>query len=115
LNTFRLLGLLALGASTLAAAPQSFAQSYVTQPGTYQQVDLYVGIAPPPPRAEFRPAPPGPPRFWYWQPGHWRWNGAAYFWQPGSWVHRPHRHAYWEQPHWVHRPGGWVFYDGRWR
>jgi hypothetical protein len=112
----RFLGLAALGASVLTSASPSFAQPYtVVQPGYYQPVDLYVGVAPPPLRPEFRPAPPGPPRFWYWQSGHWRWNGARYYWQPGVWVHRPHPRAFWVAPHWVHRPGGWFFVEGHWR
>nr|WP_321986008.1 hypothetical protein [uncultured Lichenicoccus sp.] len=34
-------------------------------------------------------APPPPPGYYAWRPGHWRWNGYRYVWITGHYVLRP--------------------------
>lgn len=72
-----------------------------------------VRIAPPPPQVEVVTASPGPS--WYWQKGHWRWNGASYYWVQGHWAQKPvNQIGVWIDPHWENRAGGWVFVEGHW-
>jgi hypothetical protein len=73
--------------------------------------DVYVRVAPPKVIVEN----PGPARpGYYWDPGHWRWNGARYVWVPGHYVAVPHERAHWVPGHWVERPRGWVWVEGHW-
>ena len=66
--------------------------------------DIYVRVAPPPPRYEAVPAlQPG----WVWVPGYWNWNGRRYVWVNGHRVR--HRRGH----HWV--PDRWHEDHGRWR
>ena len=76
---------------------------------------VVVRTAPPPPQVEAIPAAPGPHEVWFWQRGHWRWNGASYYWVPGHWVQRPSPGVVWVEPSWQNRNGGWVFIEGHWR
>ena len=70
--------------------------------------------APPEPRVEVRPAPPGPSVVW--MGGNWRWAPAEknFVWVPGKYVEPPRAQAAWVPGRWIHRPDGWVFEDGRW-
>ncbi len=73
-------------------------------------VDVFVKIAPPPPRVERVPAPR---RGYIWVPGYWDWRGHRHHWVSGVWVRE--RRGYHYQPHrWVERNGGWYFDRGRW-
>jgi hypothetical protein len=66
--------------------------------------DIYVRIAPPPPRQEVVPVVrPG----WVWVPGYWNWNGRRYVWVNGHRVRGRHG------SHWV--PDRWSEDHGRWR
>jgi hypothetical protein len=66
--------------------------------------EIYVRIAPPPPRHEVVPTVhPG----YVWVPGYWNWNGRSYVWVHGRSVRG--RHGY----HWV--PDYWAQDHGRWR
>jgi hypothetical protein len=74
----------------------------------------YVPAPPPAPIYEVQTAPPGPLELFFWQPGHWRWEGGRYIWHRGIWARRPHPAAVWMAPHWEQRPQGYVFIEGRW-
>ena len=66
--------------------------------------DIYVRVAPPPPRYEAVPVvQPG----WVWIPGYWNWNGRHYVWVSGHRVHARHGR------HWV--PDRWTEHRGHWR
>jgi hypothetical protein len=73
----------------------------------------YLGMAPPPPRAEIRGYAPGPG--YVWVGGYWGYRGNNYYWNPGSWVRPPHRNARWEEGRWEHSSHGYYWRDGRWR
>ena len=77
--------------------------------------EIVVPGAPPAAIIETRPPPPGPGPLWYWQPGHWRWDGGRYAWYHGIWVQRPARYREWVAPHWEPHPHGWIFVEGHWR
>ncbi len=68
--------------------------------------------APPAPRVEAIPPPPGPAVVW--EPGHNHWNGAAYVWIPGRYVTRIAGTTRWEHGHWANRGGAWVWVPGHW-
>jgi hypothetical protein len=71
---------------------------------------------PPPPRVEVIPAPPRPPEFVEWEPGHWHWDGREYRWIEGHYIERPHREAVYVPGHWDERPNGtWVWVGPHWR
>jgi hypothetical protein len=70
--------------------------------------------APPPPQADFMPAPPGPLTIWLWVPGCWEWRGH-WVWVGGCWAPRPHPHAVWVAGHWGPRGHGYVWVGGHWR
>jgi hypothetical protein len=73
-------------------------------------VDVFIGVAPPPPRIERIPAP----RHGYvWAPGHWEWNGRRHIWVGGYWIAERPGYAY-SAPVWVQRGGGWVLEPERW-
>jgi len=76
-------------------------------------VGIYVPVAPPPPRREYRPVAPGPRAVWV--PGYWRWTGHGHVWVGGVWRVPPRRYHEWVPGHWRHAPGGWVWIDGHWR
>ena len=66
--------------------------------------DIFVRVAPPPPRTEVVPTlRPG----WAWSPGYWNWNGRRYVWVHGHRIRGRHG------AHWV--PDRWADDHGRWR
>jgi hypothetical protein len=77
---------------------------------------VFVRVAPPPPRTErvvvVRPSPRH-----VWVGGYHRWNGRAYVWTPGRWVVPPRRAAVWVPARWTYVPArhGYVFVEGHWR
>ncbi len=73
---------------------------------------VLVPSAPPPPRREVVPRPPGPGMVW--QGGFWRWNGVRYVWVPGHFARAPRPGVRWIPGHWVRRPRGWVWVAGHW-
>lgn len=73
---------------------------------------VVVHTAPPPPRAEVKPAPPYPNAVWI--PGHWKWKRGRYVWVPGHWA-KPRRGYVWVPGHWEKRPRGWVWVPGHWK
>src|SRR5438067_12103438 len=72
--------------------------------------DIFVRVAPPPPREEVVP----PPRHGFvWVPGHWEWNGRRHIWMNGTWLRERRGYRY-REPAWVEREGRWSMERGRW-
>jgi len=67
-----MLGVLGLSSCTETVVYKEPAPTVVVERGPYPA---------PPPRVEYRPAPPAHPVVWV--RGHWRWNGYRYVWIPG--------------------------------
>ena len=85
--------LLGLGAGTAAAQP----------PVPYGPV--------PPPRYEMMP----PPRAGYfWEPGHWHWNGYRYVWIGGRWMGGPPRHGIYIPGHWRWNGYRYIWIPAHW-
>jgi hypothetical protein len=100
-----------LGGLTIAAGTGMFATTALAQ----LQAEVYVPMAPPPPRVEVVPVlPPERIEIEHWQPGYWRWNGHAHEWAEGHYVERPRRGAVWIPGRWEQHPQGWVFIQGHW-
>ena len=79
------------------------------------QAEVYVPMAPPPPRVEVIPTlPPDRVEVERWQPGYWRWNGHEHIWVQGHYVDRPRPRAEWMPGRWEQRPRGWVYVEGHW-
>jgi hypothetical protein len=75
------------------------------------EVDIVVGVAPPPLRYERVPAYER--RGYMWEQGYWRWNGRRHVWVAGNWQrHRPGYTYY--APRWEERDGRWAFSGRRW-
>jgi hypothetical protein len=75
------------------------------------RVDLYVDVAPPPPRVEVVPAPrPG----YVWVAGGWVWRGHHHVWTRGHWVAERRGYVY-EPAIWVSEGGRWRYRPGSWR
>jgi hypothetical protein len=74
-------------------------------------VGVYLNVAPPPPRAEFVPAPR---RGYVWVPGYWDVRGRHHVWRPGYWevARRGYNYA---PPVWVQRGDRWQLDRGGWR
>jgi len=72
--------------------------------------DIYVRVAPPPPRQEVVPTIRSG---WVWQPGYWNWNGHRYIWVRGHRV-RAHRGAHWVPYAWREDGGRWRMDRGHW-
>lgn len=71
---------------------------------------VYVEVAPPPPRFERVP----PPRHGFvWVPGHWEGNGRRHFWVQGTWLRERPGFRY-AEPAWVQQDGRWVMERGHW-
>jgi hypothetical protein len=86
------------------------AGSLVGTVATPAAADVYVRVAPPPPRAEVAPAVR---KGWEWAPGYWNWNGRRYVWVKGHRV-RAHRGAHWVPHRWVEHHGRWRMEHGHW-
>lgn len=66
---------------------------------------IVVDRAPPAPRVETQPAPPGTGAVWV--PGYWNWTGTQYDWVAGHWESGRSGYA------WV--PHRWEMVNGRWQ
>ncbi|WP_428669092.1 hypothetical protein [Reyranella sp.] len=88
----------------------------VTVPATARlQDEVYVPVAPPPPRTEAIPVLRAERvEVERWQPGYWHWNGYEHLWTEGRHVARPRQRAEWISGRWDERPRGWVFVEGHW-
>jgi hypothetical protein len=73
--------------------------------------EVYVRVAPPPPRSE--PVPEAR-RGRVWVAGHWDWKNRRHQWVPGVWIRERPGYAY-NQPKWVERNGRWQMQRGDWR
>ncbi len=72
--------------------------------------DVYIDVAPPPPRYEVVP----PPRHGYvWAPGHWVWRHRHHVWVRGRWIRARHGY-YWHPDRWEEHGGRWVYRSGGW-
>ncbi len=92
--------------AVIAAATASIA----TISTTAQARDVYVRVAPPPPRTVVVPAArPG----YVWAPGYWNWRGNRHVWANGHWV-RARRGYVYRQPTWVQDGDRWRFRQGAW-
>lgn len=94
---------LAAGAAAILAA------GLVAVPSV-AQAQVYVQVAPPPPRAE---RVPPPRRGMVWQPGHWEWRGNRHVWIGGQYLRARPGYAY-RAPEWRERDGRWEYNRGRW-
>jgi hypothetical protein len=79
-------------------------------PSADARVDVWLNVAPPPPRAEVVP----PPRHGYvWAPGYWAWRHRRHVWIGGHWEHL-HRGRHWVPDHWDNVAGRYHFIPGHW-
>ncbi len=97
-------GLIAAGA--MGASSATWAQL-----GINLQLNVpTIQVAPPPPQAEFVPAPrPG----FVWSRGYWSWQGGQHVWVPGHWIEE-HPGQHWIPEHWAQRGPNYVFVPGHW-
>jgi len=74
------------------------------------EVEVRVGVRPPPMRVEHVPSP----RAGYmWANGYWGWRGGAHVWIGGHW--EPERPGYrFIDARWLFVDGAWAFYPGYW-
>jgi WXXGXW repeat (2 copies) len=73
--------------------------------------DVYLNIAPPPPRSEVIP---GPRRGYVWVPGYWAARGHRHVWMAGHWEVARRGYNY-VPPVWVQRDNRWFLDRGGWR
>ncbi len=72
--------------------------------------EVYIDVAPPPPRHE---AVPHARHGYVWAPGYWRHDHGRYHWVAGHWV-RERRGMYWHPDRYEQVDGRWVYRPGRW-
>ena len=83
----------------------------IAVPSYARDVDVYLNVAPPPPRYE---VVPGPRYGHVWVPGYWDWRGHRHVWISGHWERVRHGHR-WHESRWVERDGRWYLERGGWR
>ncbi|MCZ2439049.1 MAG: hypothetical protein LC119_02595 [Burkholderiales bacterium] len=81
-------------------------------PGGYDDGPV-VEVAPPPPRYEVRPLPPGPG--YVWIGGYWTWQLGRHVWIGGRWAMPPSPGRAWVPGYWYRSGPGWRWRDGYWR
>ena len=81
----------------------------VTSPAL-ADVDVEIGVAPPPDREAVVPAPRA--GYVYERP-HYVWDGNAYVWSDGRYIEERKGHVY-VQPQIEHRGEHWLFHRGHW-
>ena len=65
----------------------------------------------PPPREEVVP----PPRSgYYWEPGHWHWNGYRYVWIGGRYIGGPPRPGQYIPGHWQWNGRRYIWLPAHW-
>jgi hypothetical protein len=77
---------------------------------------------PPPPPNPYGPVPPPrvevvpPPRHgYYWEPGHWHWDGYRYVWRQGRWVYGGPRYGEYVPGEWRWNGHRYVWVPAHWR
>ena len=74
------------------------------------EVEVRVGVRPPPMRVEHVP---GPRAGYAWAGGYWGWRGGAHVWIGGHWeAERPGYRFI--DARWLFVDGAWAFYPGYW-
>jgi hypothetical protein len=86
------------------------AAAYAPLPSMAQNVELYVGSAPPAPLYERAPTVR---RGYVWSPGYWEWRGHRHHWVPGTYIVERPGYVY-APPAWQERGGRWVMQQGYW-
>src|SRR5450830_1835351 len=94
----------------LAAALALSASFLPTQAMAQVDVNLVIGVPPPPPRYE---AVPYPRAGYVWAPGYWAWDGHRHAWVGGNWLRERPGYAY-AAPRWTERQGRWYHEQARW-
>ena len=94
----------------LAALIALGAGAYAPLPSMAQNVELYIGSAPPAPLYERAPSVR---RGYVWSPGYWEWRGHRHFWVPGSYIVERPGYVY-APPAWQQRGGRWIMQQGYW-
>lgn len=109
-----LCGLLAASALLLGGcvvAP-AHTHSYESEEVVYgPTTSVYVRVAPPAPRIEYRSYPPAVGYIWI--DGYWNWGGVSYAWVPGRWV-APRPGYVWVPHRWDRDGDRWRQNGGRW-
>jgi hypothetical protein len=95
---------------TLAALTAAGAAAFAPLPSMAQNVELYIGSAPPAPLYERAPAVR---RGYVWSPGYWAWNGHRHQWVTGSYIVERPGYVY-APPAWQQRGGRWYMQQGGW-
>ena len=67
----------------------------------------------PVPEPRYEAVPP-PRSGYYWQPGHWHWNGYRYVWIGGRWVVGGPRYEHWIPGHWQWNGARYVWVPAHW-
>ena len=101
----------------VAAGIALVAPVVVTTGQSQAQINIEIGIAPPPIREEVVPPPPAHPEAFVWDKGYWRWNPGthAHVWVRGHYVRLPHPGAVRVPGEWVQTPTGhWRFVPPHW-
>lgn len=86
------------------------AAAYAPLPSMAQDVQLYIGTAPPAPLYERMPSAR---RGHVWVPGYWAWNGRRHHWMPGTYIVERPGYVY-APPAWQQRGGRWYMQQGGW-
>jgi hypothetical protein len=86
------------------------AAAYAPLPSMAQNVELYIGSAPPAPLYERAPAVR---RGYVWSPGYWVWRGHRHHWVPGNYIVERPGYVY-APPAWHERGGRWAMQQGYW-
>ena len=92
------------------AALVTLGAAYAPLPSMAQNVELYIGSAPPAPLYERAPAVR---RGYVWSPGYWEWRGHRHHWVPGSYIVERPGYVY-APPAWQQRGGRWTMQQGYW-
>lgn len=95
---------------TLATLIALGAAAYAPLPSMAQDVQLYIGSAPPAPMYERAPAVR---RGYVWSPGYWDWRGHRHYWVPGTYIVERPGYVY-APPAWHQRGGRWTMQQGGW-
>ena len=95
---------------TLATLVVIGAAAYAPLPSMAQDVQLYIGSAPPAPIYERAPAVR---RGYVWAPGYWEWRGHRHHWVPGTYIVERPGYVY-APPAWQQRGGRWYMQQGGW-